>query len=70
MIHSSLVWCLCIVMHKTSLELRPSVRAAFLGTLMRMIERGHYNKNGSLASTIGNFACLLAFVEPLLILLL
>lgn len=55
-------------MHKTGLELGPSERAAFVGTLMRLIERGQYSKNGSLASTVGSSACLLAFVEPSLML--
>ena len=66
--HQSLVCCLCTIMHNTGLEFGPSERATFVGTLMRLIERGQYNKNGSLASIVGNFACLLAFVEPSLML--
>lgn len=53
---------------KAHVALGPAERAAFVRTLMRLIERGQYSKNSSLASTVGSSACLLAFVEPTLML--
>ena len=54
----------CRRTEKTGLELGPIERGAFVRTLMRLIERGQYSKNGSLATTVGDCACMLAFVEP------
>ncbi|KAG0602531.1 hypothetical protein M758_10G020700 [Ceratodon purpureus] len=53
---------------KTHIVLGPVERIAFVKTLMRLIERGQYSKNSSLTSTVGSSACLLAFVEPSLML--
>ena len=55
-------------LEKTHVALGPAERAAFVKTLMRLIERGQYSKNSSLTSTVGSSACLLAFVEPSLML--
>lgn len=48
--------------------LGPAERSAFVKTLMRLIARGEYSKNGSLAFTVGHAAWLLAYVEPSLLL--
>lgn len=58
----------CRSSEKAHVALGPAERAAFVRTLMRLIERGQYSKNSSLASTVGSSACLLAFVEPTLML--
>lgn len=51
-----------------NIALGPAERSAFVTTLMRLIARGEYSKNGNLAFTVGNAAWLLAYVEPSLLL--
>lgn len=58
----------CRSSEKTHVALGSVERAAFVKSLMRLIERGQYSKNSSLTSTVGSSACLLAFVEPSLML--
>jgi proteasome activator subunit 4 len=43
-------------------------RAAFVSTVMKLIDRGQYSKNGTLAWTAASSASRLAYIEPSIVL--
>ena len=43
-------------------------RAAFITTVMKLIDRGQYSKNGALAWTAASSASRLAYIEPSIVL--
>lgn len=48
--------------------LGPAERAAFVTTVMKLIDRGQYSKNGSLAWTAASAASRLSYIEPSIVL--
>lgn len=53
---------------KVELFLGERERAAFVEVLLKLIDRGQYSKNESLADTVAAATSILAYVEPSLVL--